>query len=131
MVTQRSPSADAVFRAIADPTRRRILQLLRPKAGEGGGVVPIPAPGQTAGQIGGHTVGDIAEHFSISRPAISKHLRLLRRAGLIATRKQGTATLCTLDARPLRHVGRWIADYEIFWQQNLQSLKRFIEEKQK
>ena len=115
-----------VFKALADPTRRRILRLLRPpapgRAGDGGS-------GSGVSGIAVHTVGDIAEHFAISRPAISKHLRLLRRAGLIATRKQGTATLCTLDARPLRQVSEWIADYESFWQQNLQSLKQFIEEK--
>src|SRR5262249_41882718 len=94
MVTVRHKRSNAVFRAIADPTRREILRLLR------------------GGQ---HTVGEIAANFRTSRPAISKHLRLLRSAGLVITQKHGTARICGLNAKPLRSVGMWLRDYEAFW----------------
>ena len=97
----------AVFRAIADPTRREILDLLR---------------------AGPCTVGDIAANFRTSRPAVSKHLRVLRSVGLVATKPDGTARVCQLNARPLRAVGEWIRDYEVFWSDSLRSLKRYVEE---
>jgi DNA-binding transcriptional ArsR family regulator len=100
---------DAVFRAIADPTRREILKLLRG---------------------GRHTVGDLASNFQTSRPAISKHLRLLRSAGLVVTEKHGTTGICRLNARPLRAVNDWLRDYETFWSASLRSLKRHVEEDQ-
>ena len=106
MVTTLRQYDDAVFRAIADPTRRRILGLLRDRR---------------------HTVGELASNFRTSRPAISKHLRLLRDAGLVTTRKEGAARICGLNARPLRSVGAWLQDYEAFWGDSLRSLKRFIE----
>ena len=97
---------DVVFRAIADPTRREILQLLR------------------GGQ---HTVGQIASNFPTSRPAISKHLRLLRSAGLVITREKGTTRLCGLNAKPLRAVDEWLRGYDAFWGDSLRSLKRHVE----
>ena len=97
---------NAVFRAIADPTRRQILNLLR---------------------TGGQSVGEIASNFRTSRPAISKHLRLLRSAGLVATHRHGTASICRLNARPLRAVDSWLQDYHVFWRENLRGLKTFIE----
>jgi DNA-binding transcriptional ArsR family regulator len=108
MVTQRHRQHDAVFRAISDPTRRRILGILR---------------GQR------QTVGEIASHFRMSRPAISKHLRILHEAGLVDTRKQGTTNLCSLDARPLHVVDDWLQDYEGFWRESVRSLKKYLEEK--
>ena len=78
---------------------------------------------------GSETVGGIAGHFRMSRPAISKHLRLLHRAGLVTTEKQGTASICSLEAKPLRAVNAWLLDYEMFWSESLQSLKRYMEEK--
>jgi DNA-binding transcriptional ArsR family regulator len=95
------------FRAIADPTRREILRLLRNDR---------------------LTVNEIAANFRSSRPAISKHLRLLRVAGLITSHKDGTSTLCGLDAKPLKAVNNWLHDYRKFWGENLRSLKRYIEE---
>jgi DNA-binding transcriptional ArsR family regulator len=95
-----------VFRAIADPTRREILRLLR------------------GGQ---QTVGQIASNFSTSRPSISKHLRLLRSAGLVVTRESGTARLCGLNVKPLRAVDDWLRDYDAFWRESLRSLKRHVE----
>jgi len=97
----------AVFRAIADPTRREILRLLRGRR---------------------RTVGEIAGHFRTSRPAISKHLRVLRGAGLVLTRRAGTARICELNARPLRAVDDWLRDYAVFWGASLTRLKRYVEE---
>jgi DNA-binding transcriptional ArsR family regulator len=105
-VPKRKPS-ESVFRAIADPTRREILGLLRG---------------------GRRSVGEIARNFRTSRPAISKHLRLLRSAGLVVTRRKGTARICELNARPLRAVGDWLRDYETFWSESLRGLKRYVEE---
>lgn len=99
----------AVFRAIADPTRREILALLRGRR---------------------LTVNDIAGNFRTSRPAISKHLRLLRSVGLVRTERDGTARICRLDPEPLRIVDTWLTDYRQFWQQSLQSLKRYVEDDQ-
>lgn len=108
MVTTHARTSDAVFKAIADPTRRQILGLLREER---------------------LTVGRIASHFRTSRPAISKHIRLLRTAGLLSTRKRGNTRLCELNARPLRAVNDWLRDYELFWKDNLRSLKEFVEER--
>src|SRR5689334_16194898 len=93
MVTTRRQST-AVFKAIADPPRREILDLLRP---------------------GGRTVGDIASNFRTSRPAVSKHLRLLREAGLVTTKEKGAARICELNAKPLRAVKAWLREYETMW----------------
>jgi DNA-binding transcriptional ArsR family regulator len=106
MVTNSSEQHEAVFRAIADPTRRRILGLLRG---------------------GRHTVGELALNFRTSRPAISKHLRLLRSAGLVVTHQQGTARICELNAKPLRAVKDWLRDYEAFWGASLRELRRYVE----
>src|SRR5690242_7634979 len=108
MVTKKQ-KRDTVFRAIADPTRREILSLLRGRR---------------------HTVGELAANFQTSRPAISKHLRLLRSAGLVVTQKHGTAGICRLDAKPLRAVNDWLRDYEAFWSASLRNLKRYVEEDQ-
>jgi DNA-binding transcriptional ArsR family regulator len=97
----------AVFRAIADPTRREILGLLRERR---------------------RSVNEIAANFRTSRPAISRHLRLLRAAGLVVTKKQGTARICTLNAEPLRAVDDWLSDYQTFWGETLRGLKRYVEE---
>jgi DNA-binding transcriptional ArsR family regulator len=109
MVTNSRSQRDSVFRATSDPTRREILGILR----------------------GGHqTVGEIAGNFRMSRPAISKHLRLLHAAGLVVTKKRGTASVCSLDAKPLRVLDDWLHDYEMFWSDSLKSLKMHMEEKQ-
>src|SRR2546430_17306833 len=94
MVTHKRGGSAAVFGAIADPTRREILGLLR---------------------RGPHTVGAIAANFRTSRPAISKHLRLLRSVGLVATTQDGTAGVCELNAKPLREVRDWCGGYQAFW----------------
>lgn|SRR5690348_8042105 len=106
MVTVSRRQRDAVFRALADPTRREILRLLR---------------------SGQQPVGRIASNFQTSRPAISRHLRLLRSAGLVVTRERGTSRLCGLNAKPLRAVDDWLQDYSAFWRDSLRSLKRHVE----
>ncbi len=107
MATLKRKPNEAVFRAIADPTRREILGMLR---------------------RGRYSVGDIAGNFRTSRPAISKHLRVLRAAGLVATEKAGTARICRLNAAPLRAVDDWLRDYQELWCESLRSLKKYVEE---
>jgi len=98
--------ADA-FRAIADPTRRAILDRLR--AG--------PSP-----------VNSLAADFSQSRPAISKHLKMLRQAGLVREQRIGRERIYTLQPAPLQRVAGWIEGYRSFWQVSLGRLKRYLEE---
>jgi DNA-binding transcriptional ArsR family regulator len=107
MVTIRQSRDDTVFRAIADPTRREILKLLR---------------------HGRLTVGEIAANFHTSRPAISKHLRLLRTAGLVVSYKDGTASICGLNPKPLKTVNDWLEDYRALWSESLRNLKHYVEE---
>ena len=98
---------EAVFRAIADPTRREILNLLHRRRA---------------------SVGEIAGNFRVSRPAISKHIRLLRRAGLVLSENQGTTQICRLNAAPLRAVDDWLREYQELWRESLHNLKRLVEE---
>jgi DNA-binding transcriptional ArsR family regulator len=106
MVTLRQQRNEAVFRAIADPTRREILAMLRG---------------------GRRTVGEIAGRFRTSRPAISKHLRVLRSAGLVVTKSEGTTRICRLNPEPLRVLDTWLRDYQELWRESLQNLKRHVE----
>ena len=99
-------SREATFSALADPTRRAVLDLLR---------------------RGSRPAGQIARAFPISRPAISKHLRLLRRARLVRERRNGRLRVYEHDARPLKAIDSWLAGYRLFWRANLSSLKSFIE----
>jgi DNA-binding transcriptional ArsR family regulator len=113
MVTrfQLPPASDIppdVYRAIADPTRRAILDRLRRG----------PAP-----------VNTLASDFSQSRPAISKHLRVLRTAHLVKERRCGRERRYSLEPEPLRDVARWLEEYRLFWQTNLNNLKRRLEQK--
>src|SRR5215472_9572886 len=98
--------ADAAFGALADPTRRAVLDLLRQQR--------LPA-------------GRIARAFSISRPAISKHLRLLRRARLVREHRSGRNRIYELDPAPLRAVDSWLSRYRVFWETGLANLKTFVE----
>lgn len=84
--------------ALADPTRRRILELL------------------TDGEV---AAGDLCEEFSVSRPAVSRHLRVLREAGLVRSRVDGQRRLYALDARPLAELDAWLEPYRRFWAQRL------------
>ncbi|HLJ24868.1 MAG TPA: metalloregulator ArsR/SmtB family transcription factor [Candidatus Acidoferrales bacterium] len=98
--------AEAAFGALADPTRRAVLDLLRRGS--------LPA-------------GRIAQAFPVSRPAISRHLRLLRRAQLVRERREGRRRLYQLNPEPLRAVDSWLDHYRVFWQMNLTDLKNFVE----
>ena len=105
MVTRPPESAD-VFRVLADPTRRAILDALR---------------------VGRQPVGRIARRFPVSRPAISKHLRVLREADLVIERKEGRQRICELNVEPLRRVDDWLRDYRRFWAGKLRRLKQYVE----
>jgi DNA-binding transcriptional ArsR family regulator len=100
-------SAEATFHALADPTRRAVLDLLR-------------AGAQPAGQI--------AEAFPVSRPAISKHLRQLRKARLVVEHRRGRHRFYQLNPAPLKAVDSWIERYRSFWEMNLTNLKNFVED---
>jgi DNA-binding transcriptional ArsR family regulator len=97
-----------VFQALSDPTRRAILELLRD---------------------GSQHVGSIARDFPVSRPAISRHLRILREADLVSEIKIGRNRLYELNAAPLRTVDDWLSHYRYMWQHQLRNLKRFVEDK--
>jgi DNA-binding transcriptional ArsR family regulator len=99
-------STEATFRALADPTRRAVLDLLRK------GILPA---------------GRIAHAFPVSRPAISKHLQLLRRAHLVQERREGRHRFYELNPGPLRTIDSWLNHYRIFWQTSLTGLKAFVE----
>lgn len=98
---------NSIFSALADPTRREILTVLR------------------AGQ---QAVADLAARFSMSAPAVSKHLRVLENAGLLSRRKEGRTHWISLDAEPLAEANEWIERYRIFWEDNFDALERFLEE---
>jgi DNA-binding transcriptional ArsR family regulator len=99
-------SSEATFYALADPTRRAVLDLLR---------------------RGSQPAGEIAQAFPVSRPAISKHLRLLRRAHLVLEHREGRNRVYQLNPEPLRAVDSWLDHYRCFWTANLASLKAFVE----
>jgi DNA-binding transcriptional ArsR family regulator len=99
-------SPEATFQALADPTRRAVLDLLR---------------------RGSRPAGQIAGAFPVSRPAISKHLRLLRRAHLVREHREGRHRVYQLNPQPLRAVDNWLEHYRTFWTMNLTSLKNFVE----
>jgi len=102
-------SPEATFQALADPTRRAVLDLLR---------------------RGSQPAGHIAGAFPVSRPAISKHLRLLRRAHLVREHREGRRRVYELNPQPLRVVDSWLEQYRSFWSANLASLKAFVEAEQ-
>ena len=76
---------------------------------------------------GSQPAGRIAQEFPISRPAISRHLRLLRRAHLVQERREGRLRVYRLNPEPLRAVDHWLEQYRTFWTQNLANLKAFVE----
>jgi len=99
-------SSEQTFQALADPTRRAVLDLLR---------------------RGSQPAGEIAQAFPVSRPAISKHLRLLRRAHLVHEHRQGRHRVYHLNPEPLRAVDSWLDQYRDFWKMSLTNLKSFVE----
>jgi len=105
MVTS-SRRLDRTFGALADATRRAIL-------------------GQLA--HGDATVGELARPFRVSRPAISKHLRVLEQAGLVRRAREGRVSRCALDAAALREAAEWVERYRAFWSGRLDALARYVE----
>ena len=101
------PTEDLVFGAVADGIRREILRQLR--AGE-------------------RKAGEIAAAFDVSWPAISRHLLVLKKAGLVRERKQGRERYYSLNRQSIRQVfGSWAAAFDVMWQESLESLKQHLE----
>ena len=100
------PDLDLVFGALADSTRRAILARLA---------------------LGESTVGELAAPFDISRPAISRHLRVLEHAGLVRRAADGRISRCSLDAGPMREAAEWVGTYRRYWEDQLEALARYFE----
>jgi DNA-binding transcriptional ArsR family regulator len=98
---------DATFAALADPTRRAILARLA---------------------LGEASVMELAEPFAMSQPAISKHLKVLERAGLISRGRDAQRRPCRLEAAPLRDATTWLERYRQLWEARFQSLDDVLEE---
>jgi DNA-binding transcriptional ArsR family regulator len=99
----------AMFAALADPTRRAILARLA---------------------LGEASVGELAKPFDISGPAVSKHLKVLERAGLIARGREAQWRPCRLEPRALKGVDDWLEDYRRLWEQRLDRLDEYLRELQ-
>jgi DNA-binding transcriptional ArsR family regulator len=106
MVERVDARLDRTFAALADPTRRAILARLRRR---------------------GATVGDLAAPFAISLAAVSKHLRVLERAGLVERDVRGREHHCRLNGAPLRAVADWTTDYVRAWEARLDALGRLLD----
>lgn len=104
-----SDQLSATFAALADPTRRAILALL--------------ARGEAS-------VTELAQPFEMSLPAISKHLKVLERAGLITRGREAQWRPCQLNAEPLKNVDDWLAQYRQFWQESFDRLDDYLRELQ-
>jgi DNA-binding transcriptional ArsR family regulator len=98
---------DATFAALADPTRRAILARL------------------TAGEA---TVTELAAPFRVSQPAISKHLKVLERAGLVSRGRDAQRRPCRLEARPLKAATDWLENYRSYWEESFQRLDAVLAE---
>jgi DNA-binding transcriptional ArsR family regulator len=98
---------DATFRALADPTRRAILARL--------------AEGEAS-------VMELAEPFAMSQPAISKHLKVLERAGLVSRGRDAQRRPCKLEAEPLAAANRWLETYRQFWEKSFGQLDALLDE---
>ncbi|HEY3857407.1 MAG TPA: metalloregulator ArsR/SmtB family transcription factor [Verrucomicrobiae bacterium] len=109
MVKRHTPSLDRTFAALADPTRRRILARL---------------------SRGEHCVTDLARPYSMSLPAVSKHLRVLENAGLIRRSRNGRVHSLKLEAAPMKQASRWIEEYRRFWEASLDRLEEYLKKLQ-
>jgi DNA-binding transcriptional ArsR family regulator len=97
---------EAAFEVLAEPNRRRILDLLR---------------------VGERPVGDLVDELAVSQPAISKHLRILREAGLVEVRSDAQRRLYRVRAEPLRAVQEWLEPYRQLWESRLDELERHLD----
>ncbi|MCG8407194.1 MAG: metalloregulator ArsR/SmtB family transcription factor [Phycisphaerales bacterium] len=100
------PYTNTVFQAIADPTRRRILDLLKKHE---------------------HPVNSLHEHFDMTQPALSQHLRVLREVGVVSRRRQGRQQIYCLNAVMLKEVYDWVGHYEQFWRGKLNALGEYLD----
>lgn len=107
MVEEHSQQLDAVFHALADPTRRAMLQHLADRA---------------------HSVGDLAAPFAMSLAAVSKHIKVLERAGLVQREVLGRTHCVRLNAQPLHGGMEWMRHYERFWNTRLDALEAALRE---
>ena len=98
-----------VFQAIADPHRREIINLLASKR---------------------LTLNGVAENFSISRPAVSKHIKILSECGLVEISQQGRERYCQIKLEKLGEVSSWIEQYRKFWEEKFDALEKYLEELQ-
>lgn len=105
MVNNSSTSLDAIFSALSDPTRREMLARLSRQQ---------------------MSVSELAQPFNMSKPAITKHLKVLENAGLLTRTIDGRIHHCRLSAAPLSEAADWLAFYEHFWQQKLDALEGFL-----
>ena len=110
MVNKDPDRLSTTLYALSDPTRRAILARLA---------------------LGESAVGELAQPFDMTLPAISKHLKVLERAGLIARGRDAQRRPCRLAAEPLREVLEWVADYRHFWDQRLDRLQAYLEKGKK
>ena len=106
----RPPAAtnlDVVFAALADPTRRAVVARLR---------------------LGPATMTELATPLAATLPALTKHLAVLQRAGLVATAKKGRQRYCTLTAAPMRDAAAWLAEYGAYWDERFDALTAYLKE---
>jgi DNA-binding transcriptional ArsR family regulator len=102
----KQPVNTTVFQALADPTRRRVLELLAERE---------------------QSAGEIAAAFPVSRPAVSRHLRVLREAGLVSSRRDAQRRVYGLDPEPLAELDAWLAAYRPFWHEKLDLLEKHLQ----
>jgi DNA-binding transcriptional ArsR family regulator len=95
-----------VFQAIADPTRRAIINMVAHKS---------------------LNLNAVAENFDVSRPAISKHIKILTECGLIMIRQQGRERFCEAQLEKLNEVSDWVEQYRVFWTKKLDALGEFLD----
>ena len=99
-----------VFQAIADPTRRQIINLVAHRS---------------------LNLNSVAEQFDVSRPAISKHIKILTECGLIMMKKEGRERFCEAKLEKLNEVSEWVAKYKEFWETRLDALEMYLDKLQK
>jgi DNA-binding transcriptional ArsR family regulator len=107
MVSHSPEQLDRVFAALADPTRRAILARL--------------AKGEA-------TVNELVEPFELSQPTISKHLKVLERAGLVSRGRDAQFRPVRLNAAPLAEAAQWLGDYRRFWEESLDQLDEYVKD---
>lgn len=106
MVESSAQKLDDIFQALSDSTRRSILRKVSKRE---------------------HAVGELAECYSMSLAAVSKHIQSLERAGLVSRRREGSYSYLSLNPTTLSSADKWMQYYRTFWQSSLGSLKNFIE----